>query len=172
MIKNASDAAAIAIWLAKSGGLSEVTADELLLGALHLISHYGIATLGPWTFDLEALGVDSDLAGLAKQDEEIYLPGGSGPVVLPKDSAALRVLVAVRDETHRFATSLNQKLRASDLRFGVLEEIEGVGPARARRLMREFGSLESIATATAERIAKAGGMGLEVAVRIKDSLAT
>ena len=58
MIKNASDAAAIAIWLAKSGGLSEVTADELLLGALHLISHYGIATLGPWTFDLEALGVD------------------------------------------------------------------------------------------------------------------
>ena len=121
---------------------------------------------------LEALGVDSDLAGLAKQDEEIYLPGRSGPVVLPKDSAALRVLVAVRDETHRFATSLNQKLRASDLRFGVLEGIEGVGPARARRLMREFGSLESIAAATAEQIAKAGGMALDVAARIKGGLAT
>ena len=121
---------------------------------------------------LEALGVDSDLAGLAKQDEEIYLPGRNGPVVLPKDSAALRVLVAVRDETHRFATSLNQKLRASDLRFGVLEDIEGVGSVRAGRLMREFGSLESITAATAEQIARAGGMGLEIAQRIKDNLAT
>ena len=64
---------------------------------------------------LDALGVDSDLAGLAKQNEEIYLPGRREPVVLPKDSPALRVLVAVRDETHRFATGLNQKLRASDL---------------------------------------------------------
>jgi excinuclease ABC subunit C len=120
---------------------------------------------------LEALGVDSDLAGLAKQNEEIYLPGRSGPVVLPKDSPALRVLVAVRDETHRFATALNQKLRATDLRFGVLEDIEGVGPVRARRLMRELGSLELIAAAGIEGIAKAGGMGIEVAKRIEAELA-
>jgi excinuclease ABC subunit C len=120
---------------------------------------------------LEALGVDSDLAGLAKRNEEIYLPGNSAPVVLPKDSPGLRVLVAVRDETHRFATALNQKLRAADLRFGVLETIEGVGPARARRLMRELGSLEHIAAADLEVIAKAGGMGMEVAKRIKTELA-
>jgi excinuclease ABC subunit C len=117
---------------------------------------------------LEALGVDSDLAGLAKQNEEIYLPGRLDPIALPKDSPALRVLVAVRDETHRFATGLNQKLRASDLKFGVLEEIEGVGPARARKLMKEFGSLEAIALAAPEGIAKAGGMGMEVAERVKD----
>ena len=66
---------------------------------------------------LDSLGVDSDLAGLAKQNEELYLPGRPDPVVLPKDSPALRVLVAVRDETHRFATGLNQKLRASDLQI-------------------------------------------------------
>jgi excinuclease ABC subunit C len=120
---------------------------------------------------LEALGVDSDLAGLAKRDEEIYLPGRADPVVLPRDSPALRVLVAVRDETHRFATGLNQKLRASELRFGVLEEIEGVGPARARRLMREFGSLEMVAAAGIEGLAKAGGMGLEVARLVKETLA-
>jgi excinuclease ABC subunit C len=78
--------------------------------------------------------------------------------------------VAVRDETHRFATSLNQKLRASDLKFGVLEEIEGVGPSRARKLMREFGSLETIAAAAAEGIAKAGGMGIEVAQRVSAAL--
>lgn len=117
---------------------------------------------------LDALGVDSDLAGLAKQNEEIYLPGKSEPIVLPKDSPALRVLVAVRDETHRFATGLNQKLRASDLKFGVLEEIEGVGPARARKLMREFGSLETIAGAGAAAIAKVAGMPLETARLVKE----
>jgi excinuclease ABC subunit C len=120
---------------------------------------------------LDALGVDSDLAGLAKQNEEIHLPGRSDPVVLPKDSPALRVLVAVRDETHRFATGLNQRLRASDLKFGVLEEIEGVGPARAKRLMRVYGSLDMVAAAEASGLAKAGGMGIEVARRVKESLA-
>jgi excinuclease ABC subunit C len=120
---------------------------------------------------LDALGVDSDLAGLAKQNEEIYLPGRADPVVLPKDSPALRVLVAVRDETHRFATGLNQKLRASDLKFGVLEAIEGVGPTRAKRLMSVYGSLPMIAAAEVAGIAKAGGMGTEVARRVKDRLA-
>jgi excinuclease ABC subunit C len=120
---------------------------------------------------LEALGVDSELAGLAKQNEEIYLPGRSDPVVLPKDSPALRVLVAVRDETHRFATGLNQKLRASDLKFGTLEDIEGVGSARARKLMREFGSLEMVAAASVEGLAKVGGMGKELAQRVKERLA-
>ena len=114
---------------------------------------------------LDALGVDSDLAGLAKREEEIWLPGRSEPVVLPLDSPALRVLVAVRDETHRFATGLNQKLRASDLKFGVLESVEGVGPARARRLMRVFGSLDLIAGSDPASVAKAGGMGEEVASR-------
>lgn len=120
---------------------------------------------------LEALGVDSDLAGLAKRDEEIYLPGKAEPVILPKDSPALRVLVAVRDETHRFATGLNQKLRASELKFGILEDIEGVGPARARRLMREFGSLEMMACASAEALAKVGGMGIEAGRRVKEAIA-
>ncbi|MDA8427277.1 MAG: excinuclease ABC subunit UvrC [Treponema sp.] len=120
---------------------------------------------------LDALGVDSDLAGLAKQNEEIWLPGRSEPIVLPKDSPALRVLVAVRDETHRFATGLNQKLRAADLRFGILEDIEGVGPTRARRLMRNFGSLDLIASAEIARIAAAGGLGIEAAARVKKALA-
>ena len=119
---------------------------------------------------LDALGIDSDLAGLAKQNEEIWLPERQDPVVLPRDSPALRVLVAVRDETHRFATGLNQKLRASDLRFGVLEDIEGIGPARARRLMRVFGSIELIAQAAPERIAAAGGLGDEAALRVKKTL--
>jgi excinuclease ABC subunit C len=120
---------------------------------------------------LEALGVDSDLAGLAKREEEIYLPDRSEPVVLPKDSPALRVLVAVRDETHRFATGLNQKLRASDVKLGVLEDIEGVGAVRAKRLLIAYGSLDTLAMAEVAGIAKAGGMSTEVARRVKDRLA-
>ena len=124
---------------------------------------------------LEALGVDSELAGLAKQNEELYLPGRDEPVVLPKDSPALRVLVAVRDETHRFATGLNQRLRASELKFGVLEGIEGVGKARAARLMRVFGSLAALAVASPEAVAKAGGLGAAqaglVLAAVRESLA-
>jgi excinuclease ABC subunit C len=119
---------------------------------------------------LDSLGVDCDLAGLAKQNEEIYLPGRADPLVLPKDSPALRVLVAVRDETHRFATGLNQKLRTAELRFGLLEDIEGLGPGRARRLMKAFGSLKAIASAPTEDIAKAGSMGLDVSARVKQAL--
>jgi excinuclease ABC subunit C len=112
---------------------------------------------------LDALGVDSELAGLAKQDEEIYRPELAEPIRLAKDSPALRVLVAVRDETHRFATGLNQRLRASDLKFGVLEAVPGVGEARSKRLMRVFGSLDLIASADPGRVAEAGGIKLETA---------
>jgi excinuclease ABC subunit C len=115
---------------------------------------------------LDALGVDSELAGLAKENEEIWRPGAAEPIVLVKDSPALRVLVAVRDETHRFATGLNQRLRASELKFGVLEAVPGVGEARSRRLMRVFGSLDLIAGSTAERVAESGGMPIEVAQRV------
>jgi excinuclease ABC subunit C len=118
---------------------------------------------------LEALGVDSELAGLAKREEEIWRPEAHEPIVLPKDSPALRVLVAVRDETHRFATGLNQRLRASDLKFGVLQEVEGVGEARAKRLMRVFGSLDLIAGSDPKTVAEAGGMGQEVAQRVMDA---
>ncbi len=115
---------------------------------------------------LDALGVTSELAGLAKKEEEIYRPDAEKTILLPHDSPALRVLVAVRDETHRFATGLNQRLRASDLKFGVLEAIEGVGEARSRRLMRVFGSLDLIASATPERVAEAGGIKAELAATV------
>jgi len=119
---------------------------------------------------LEGLGLDCDLAGLAKREEEIWLPGREGPVILARDSPALRVLVAVRDETHRFATGHNQRLRAGELKFGVLEGIEGVGPERAKRLLRVFGSLDLAAKASVENLAEAGKMGKAVAERVKLAL--
>ncbi|HUX41406.1 MAG TPA: excinuclease ABC subunit UvrC [Rectinemataceae bacterium] len=120
---------------------------------------------------LEALGLDCDLAGLAKREEEIWLPDRAEPVVLPHDSPALRVLVAVRDETHRFATGHNQRLRAAELKFGILESIEGVGPERAKKLLRVFGSLDLLGKASIEDIAEAGKLGKPVAERVKSALA-
>lgn len=96
---------------------------------------------------LDDLGLDVDLAGLAKRNEEVWLPGKSEPVVLTKDSPALRVLVAVRDETHRFATGLSRKLRMTDATFRVLQEVPGIGDARAKSILRELGSLDAVAQA-------------------------
>jgi len=117
---------------------------------------------------LDELGLDCDLAGLAKKNEEVYLPDRLEPIILPKDSPALRVLVAIRDETHRFATGLSKKLRSQDLRFSVLETVEGIGEARSKKLMKAFGSLGAIAVADTEAVAKAAGVSLETALAVKD----
>jgi len=117
---------------------------------------------------LDELGLDCGLAGLAKRNEEIYLPGRTEPIVLPKDSPALRILVALRDETHRFATGLSQKLRNKSLRFSVLESVKGIGEAKAKKLMKAFGSLEGLAAADPGAIAKAGGVSLETALCVKE----
>jgi excinuclease ABC subunit C len=112
---------------------------------------------------LDELGIRCDVAGLAKRDEELWLPGQREPVRLSLRSEALKVLQHVRDETHRFATSLNQKLRSKDLRFDALESVEGIGPARAAALIKAFGSLEAIAAADAGDIAAACGISLPAA---------
>ena len=102
---------------------------------------------------LDALGIRCGVVGLAKREEELWLPGAKDAVRLPERSEALKVLQFVRDETHRFATSFNQRLRSKDLRFPALESVEGVGPRRAATIMRVMGSLEKAAAATAEDLA-------------------
>ena len=117
---------------------------------------------------LDALGMDCDLAGLAKKNEEIYLPDRDDPIALPKDSPALRVLVAVRDETHRFATGLSRKMREKDLRLSILTSVDGIGEARAKKLIVGFGSLEDLALAEIGEIAKTAGVTESVARIVKE----
>jgi excinuclease ABC subunit C len=112
---------------------------------------------------LEKLGIDCDIVGLAKRDEELWLPGVKGPVRLSKQSEALRVLQFVRDETHRFATSLNQTLRSKDLRLESLESAEGIGPKRAAALLKHYGSIAAIAAASPDEIAALCGCTGEAA---------
>ncbi len=112
---------------------------------------------------LDELGVDCDVVGLAKRDEELWLPGASAPVCLSRRSEGLKVLQFVRDETHRFATGFNQKLRSGDLCFSVLESVNGVGAKKAAAIMKALESLDRIAAADPETIAKKGGLRLETA---------
>ncbi|GHU69680.1 UvrABC system protein C [Spirochaetia bacterium] len=103
---------------------------------------------------MDELGMDSDVAGLAKRDEELWLPHAKDPVRLSKRSEGLKVLQFVRDETHRFATGLNQRLRSSDLFFPVLESVEGIGPKRAAAIMKAYENINNIAAASPEELAE------------------
>ena len=104
---------------------------------------------------LRSLNLDIPVAGLAKRDEEIYRPGDSTPVCLPKRSDALRLLQRVRDETHRFATSRNQKLRTKENTVSIFTEIPEIGDKRARILTKTFTTLENLANSEEAQIAQA-----------------
>ncbi len=93
---------------------------------------------------LKALSLDIPVAGLAKRDEEIYRPGNSTPICLPKRSDALRLLQRVRDETHRFATSRNQRLRTKENTVSAFAALPHVAEVRARTLMQTFTSPEKM----------------------------
>jgi excinuclease ABC subunit C len=102
---------------------------------------------------MDELGMDSDVVGLAKRDEELWLPQAKEPVALPRTSEALKVLQFVRDETHRFATGLNQRLRSKDLFLPALESVEGIGPRRAAAIMKAYENIGAIAAADPEEMA-------------------
>jgi excinuclease ABC subunit C len=108
--------------------------------------------------------------GLAKKNEEIFLPGKKNPVILPEGSPALRILQAVRDEAHRFATGFNQRLRKKTLSLERLTSVPGIGEKRGRRLLERFGSAEGIAGASDGDIAKAAGLSMAVARALKEKL--
>jgi excinuclease ABC subunit C len=116
---------------------------------------------------LDELGIDSDLAGLAKRDEELWLPRSREPVRLSKNSEALKTLQFVRDETHRFATSLNQRLRSGDLVFPVLESVEGIGPKRAAALMKAYVTVAALAAAEPEEMAERCGISAAAARAVR-----
>ncbi len=120
---------------------------------------------------LSVLGLDDlPVVGLAEQFEDIHFPDSRPPLRLPEASEALQLLQAVRDETHRFATSLNQQQRSREATFTLLESIPGVGPARSKRLMQTFGTLDALLSTTAQEMAHQGKIPLPVAERILKTL--
>ena len=92
---------------------------------------------------LDELNLDIPIVGLAKEDEELYLPGSSTPICLPKRSDALRLLQRVRDETHRFATSRNQALRTKANVVSRFESLPHIGKKRAKLIISKYRTLET-----------------------------
>ena len=107
---------------------------------------------------------------VVKSEERIFLPNRKDPIVLPRNSTALFLLVRIRDEAHRFAITYNRELRRRARLRSVLDDIEGIGPVRRRALLRYFGSLRRIREATVEQLALVKGVNLELAAEIRRHL--
>lgn len=101
---------------------------------------------------LDGLGIYIPIAGLAKQDEEIYRPNNSTPLHLPRRNDALRLMQRVRDETHRFATSRNQKLRTKENIVSIFEQLPHVGKKRTAILIDTYISLEKLLASTPQEL--------------------
>lgn len=110
------------------------------------------------------------VVGLAKQMEELFRPGIQLPVLLPRHSPALYLVQRIRDEAHRFAITAHRKKRTKLGLASRLDSIPGVGPARRKALLKEFGSIEAIKEADIERIAEVKGLTLQVARSVKAGL--
>ena len=122
---------------------------------------------------LDSLGLhDMPAIGLAKEREEIFLPGINQPLVLPANSQALYLLQRLRDEAHRFAITYHRKLRAKQQTRSLLDEVPGVGPSRKRALLRVFGSTRQMKSATVDQIAAVPGISRTLAEKIREGLNT
>ena len=144
--------------------------EELVLPDLAVIDG-GKGQLGAARAALDALGITSiGLISLAKRDEEIFMPGRSDPVRLPRRSPALRMLQQARDEAHRFAVTFQRQKRAARTITSELLKIPGVGPAKRRALLTVFGSVQGVREATVEQIAAVPGFGSGSAQRLLSAL--
>jgi excinuclease ABC subunit C len=120
---------------------------------------------------LDELGLhDLPVAGLAKEREELFLPGRPAPVLLPPSSSALFLVQRLRDEAHRFAITYHRQLRGRAVTRSALDEVPGVGPARKRALLRVFGSSKALRRASADEIAAVPGISRGLAERIRAHL--
>jgi len=107
---------------------------------------------------------------VVKSEERVFIPNRKDPIVLPKNSTALFLLVRIRDEAHRFAITYNRELRRRARMRSVLDDIEGIGPVRRRALLRHFGSLRRIRAASLDEIAAVKGFNSEIAAAIRRHL--
>ncbi|MCP4417135.1 MAG: excinuclease ABC subunit UvrC [Chloroflexi bacterium] len=122
---------------------------------------------------LRKFGLENEvpLAGLAKQEEELFVPGQALSILLPRRSEGLYLVQRVRDEAHRFANTGHRKRRAKAGVASILDSVPGVGPKRRKLLLTHFGSLDDLRKATMEEIASVPGIPVEVAEAVKAHLA-
>jgi excinuclease ABC subunit C len=120
---------------------------------------------------MEELGVGGiATAGLAKQEEELFVPGRADSIVLPRGSQGLFLLQRIRDEAHRFAITYHRQLRQKASQASLLDDVPGIGPRRRQALIAKFGSLDGIREASAEDLAAVPGMNRAAAERLREFL--
>jgi excinuclease ABC subunit C len=120
---------------------------------------------------MKAIGMGSmPIASIAKENEEIFRPVVAGPIILPKGSAALRLLQFIRDEAHRFAIGYHRKVRSRESVKSALDNVPGIGPKRKRELLKKFGSVKAIKEAEVDEIAAVPGMTRRLAEKLKEYL--
>jgi excinuclease ABC subunit C len=131
----------------------------------------GIGQVSAGLAVLKDLNLDHiPLIGLAKKEEEIYLPRQNHPVLMPSTSGALKILTRLRDEAHRFAVNYHRRLRNQRMQVSILDEVKGLGPEKRKILLRTFGSVESLLQVSVEELAKIKGIGLAMAQEIQNSI--
>jgi len=119
----------------------------------------------------QELGLDFiPMISLAKQNEEVFIPGDPQPVYIAKDSPALHILQRARDEAHRFAVSYHRKLRHKECIMSALDGTPGIGPKRKKALLKRFGSIEAIKEASSEELSQTEGITLALARKVKEYL--
>ncbi len=132
----------------------------------------GKGQLGVAVKVLDELGLSDEIpvASLAKQFEEVFIPGRSQSIMLPRQSEALYMLQRIRDESHRFAITYHRQLRDKRMRKSVLDDIVGLGETRKKRLLREVGSVKAIKAASLEELQSLRWMPDTVAEAVFDKL--
>ncbi|WP_454196731.1 excinuclease ABC subunit UvrC [Nocardia sp. Marseille-Q1738] len=120
---------------------------------------------------LDELGItDVAVIGLAKRLEEVWVPGESDPVILPRNSEALYLLQRVRDEAHRFAITFHRSKRSRRMIASALDSVPGLGTARRTALVTHFGSVAKLKQATVEQITEVPGIGVATAKAVLAAL--
>jgi excinuclease ABC subunit C len=120
---------------------------------------------------MKEAGVDSiSIASLAKENEEVFIPGRKASIVLPRNSPALQLLQRVRDEAHRFAVTYFTKVHKKKTFTSSLDNIPGIGPKRKHALLKQFGTVKGIRDASLNELATVNGITQNLAERLKEQL--
>jgi excinuclease ABC subunit C len=137
-----------------------------------LIVDGGKGQMGRAVQVLEAFGLMGKVpvAGLAKDHEELFLPGRADPVVLPRRSDGLHLVQRVRDEAHRFALVQHRTQRTRQGLASQLDAIPGIGPTRRKALLKTFEDVGAIKQAEVEELMRVPGISRELAERVKTEL--
>jgi excinuclease ABC subunit C len=117
---------------------------------------------------LQELHIEIPTVGLAKEHEEIFIPGSPDPLILPRSSQGLYLVQRIRDEAHRFGITYHRKLRSERTFKSVLDEIPGIGPKRKQALMKHYGSVRAISAASIDELAALNGMTRDAAEKVKE----